>query len=43
MEVSHKFFIHDKFKEKGNKCMAKKKYNDAIKLYERVTIIFYEI
>jgi hypothetical protein len=36
MEVSHKFFVHDKFKEKGNKCMFKKKYSEAIKYYERV-------
>lgn len=35
LEVSHRFFIYDKFREQGNKCYNKGEYEDALKLYER--------
>lgn len=36
MEIGHKLFILDKFKMKGNKCYARKKFELAITYYEKV-------
>eukprot|EP01016_Furgasonia_blochmanni_P052518 TRINITY_DN8385_c0_g1_i7.p1 TRINITY_DN8385_c0_g1~~TRINITY_DN8385_c0_g1_i7.p1 ORF type:complete len:720 (+),score=178.67 TRINITY_DN8385_c0_g1_i7:114-2162(+) len=40
LEVSHRFFIYDKFREQGNKCYNKGEYDEALKLYERALSCF---
>lgn len=40
LEVSHRFFIYDKFKDQGNKSCNKGNYQEAVVYYERVSIIF---
>lgn len=36
LEVSHRFFIYDKFKDQGNKSFNKGNYSEAVVYYERV-------
>ena len=36
VEVAQRFFIYDKFREKGNKCFGKGNYEEAIGLFEHV-------
>ena len=36
LEISHRFFIYDKFREAGNKAFIKEKYDECIGNYERV-------
>jgi len=40
LEVAHRFFIYDKFREKANKNYNKGKYEDAIGLYEHALSCF---
>lgn len=35
LEVGHRFFIFDKFKEEGNKSMTKGDYRAAVSYYEQ--------
>ncbi|CAD8158036.1 unnamed protein product [Paramecium pentaurelia] len=34
-EVAQRFFVYDKFREKGNKLLQKQEYEEAIRYYER--------
>ncbi|CAD8077631.1 unnamed protein product [Paramecium sonneborni] len=34
-EVAQRFFVYDKFREKGNKLLQKQEYDEAIRYYER--------
>ena len=36
VEVAQRFFIYDKFREKGNKSYIKGNYEETIGLYEHV-------
>jgi len=40
LEVAHRFFIYDKFREKGNKNYNKKNFEEALGLYEHALSCF---
>ena len=40
LEVSHRFFVYDQYREKGNKAFMKGLYEEAVAYYERALSCF---
>ena len=40
LEVSSRFFAYEKFRERGNKCLYKQEFEDALIYYERALSCF---